>query len=185
MVVLDPSILQNFKTGMIAIIIAALLSFLVFLLSLISVIRSQKSGLVKFNWIIFQLIFPIIGPLIYLIFGREKTQRFSQGFTSQNTTLSRASTKLESVFSTPENNIAKSVTTSQTEDMQQTSQLKTGSIFEQEKSLEINARLQQAVDYVKTSIAKGFTIEKIKEALRKSGWREEDIADAIISSQKK
>ena len=180
MAIIDSSIISDFKTGLIVIISIVALHLILFIISLISVIRSQKSGLTKFNWILFQFLFVIIGPLVYFIFGREKDfSSYSQTFQS------RPSAKLESVFKSPNEDLAKSVTTSQTESTQQTSQLRTGSLFEQEKQIEVNARLQQAVDYVKTSISKGFEIEKIKDALRKSGWREEDIATAIIEAQKK
>ena len=180
MAIIDSSLISDFKTGLIVIISIAALHLILFIIGLISVLRSQKSGLTKFNWILFQFLFVIIGPLVYFILGRERE------FNSfQQTSQSKPSAKLESVFKTPNEDLAKSVTTSQTENTQQTSQLKTGSLFEQEKQIEINARLQQAVDYVKTSISKGFPIERIKESLRKSGWREEDIANAIISAQNK
>lgn len=180
MAIIDSSIISDFKTGLIVIISIVALHLILFIISLISVVRSQKSGLTKFNWILFQFLFVIIGPLVYFIFGREMNiNQFQQ------TIPNRPSAKLESVFSTPNEDLAKSVTTSQTESTQQTSQLRTGSLFEQEKQIEINARLQQAVDYVRTSISKGFTIDKIKESLRKSGWREEDTATAIIEAQKK
>lgn len=185
MVILDKSLIQDFTTGIIAIIVISVIQLLLFILSAISAARSQKSGLVKLNWIIFQLIFPVIGPIVYFIFGREKRTFIAQSTFKESATVSRPSQKLESIFKNPEANLAKSVTINQTEDTQQTAHLGTGSIFEQEKAVEFNARLQQAIDYVKTNIAKGFSTDKIKEALRKTGWDEEDIARAVIEAQKK
>ncbi len=184
MAVLNEAIISDFTTGMLVIGIAATLHLLLFLAGLVSVLRSSKGGLVRVNWIVFQFLFVVIGPIIYFIIGRERQQN-NFDFKMQDSSLSKPSRELESVFKTDGASMAKSVTTSSQEDTQETTHMGTGSIFEQGGQIEINERVGQAVDYVRTNIAKGFQIEKIKDALRKSGWREEDITNAVLAAQKK
>ncbi|MBI4154672.1 PLDc_N domain-containing protein [Candidatus Woesearchaeota archaeon] len=178
MVTLTPDILKDFTTGILTISIALGLHLLLFIIGSISVLRSQKSTLTKINWIVFQFLFPLIGFIIYFAIGRERIPKLA--YPQMPSTLVKPSQQLESVFKTPEGLTAKSVTIGTPEE----TKAKPEAIYDQQKAIEMSSKLKEAIYYVKSSLERGFSLEKIKEALRKVGWKEEDISKAIEEARK-
>jgi len=179
MVILTPGILKDFTTGILTILIASGSHLLFFIIGSISVLRSQKSALAKINWIVFQFLFPLIGFIIYFAVGRERIPKLAYPQMSKST-LVKPSQQLESVFKTPEELTAKSVTIGAPEE----TKARPEAVYDQQKAIEMSSKLKEAVYYVKSSLERGFSLEKIKEALRKVGWKEEDILKAIEEAKK-
>jgi len=150
------SLLSSIILNLLIFLIIPLLSFVLFILSLISILTSQNKTGWKILWIIICL--TIIGILVYFIVG--KRQRI----------------KKEVISDMAEIKEEQRVEEEQASIMPVVSQ---GEEIKPEETREIPEELKQMIGYIKTSFAQGFSRDQINQALIKSGWTQDKINDAF------
>lgn len=148
----------------IAIFVFSILYVVISILTLKSIIRSSNENKWKFKWVLIVVFLNVLGILLYLIFGkRKKIPEGKQAEETRDRLLEEAPEKTIADLET------KSIISSQ-ETVQPTIA---------EKKTEILQELKPVIDYIKETRAKGFSDEQIKDALRKSGWDDEQIRKAF------
>jgi len=157
------SLLSSTILNLLIFLIIPLLSFVLFILSLISILTSRNKTGWKILWIIICL--TIIGILVYFIVGRR--QRIKKAIISDVAEIKEEQRVEEEEVAKgkEEVNVIRG-----NEEKLQSSMLLTKEIPEE---------LKQTVDYIKTSFAQGFSRDQINQALIKSGWTQDKIEDAF------
>ncbi len=170
-------------------IVLMILNIVLVVYAIVTIVRSRKETLSKVAWIIFCVVFGIIGVVIYLLTGKERRLE-----------------AIGEVEEVKEEKVEKKIERKEVGEVKkehkelfsflkkgERDNLKIGEIdsfefpaervemklpMEEEEVKEISSRIGVLKDYIENALKQGFSEEKIRKALLDAGWLAVDIEKA-------